>query len=139
MDSFRGRDDFQADEHEKYDRAELSEYVREKLKRISDNWNEVTTGFDAMAANGAPGRRSNGLAELLRTWGGNDGPLSTQVAGDQCQASATAVGLVAFSGPISATAPEEIRFCGCSQVCVQSSHSYTQRKTHLHRGRISIG
>lgn len=31
---------------------------------------------------------------------------------------ATAVGLTAFSGFAGASAPQEIRFCGCSQVCV---------------------
>jgi len=36
----------------------------------------------------------------------------------------TAIGLTAFSGMASASPPTEIRFCGCSQVCVQSSASY---------------
>lgn len=37
---------------------------------------------------------------------------------------ATAIGITAFSDPVTATPPEEIRFCGCSQVCVYSTHSY---------------
>jgi hypothetical protein len=36
----------------------------------------------------------------------------------------TAIGLAAFSGTGSAHPADEIRFCGCSQVCVKTSHSY---------------
>lgn len=39
-------------------------------------------------------------------------------------AGAGAVGVAAFSGVGSAHPPDEVRFCGCSRVCVDSTNSY---------------
>lgn len=54
----------------------------------------------------------------------NDAGLSINRRALLKASGATAIGLTAFSGSVSASPLTEIRFCGCSQVCVKTSSSY---------------